>query len=84
VTSPYNDSRDSNNPGFGGEKPASDIADAHLGSFRDAFRPPSDQLSEQDYRTTESGGSPGAPFDNAAPQRADYTYPSVHREPKSV
>jgi hypothetical protein len=80
MSSPYSAGRDSNNPpGNAFDAPTSDVADEHLSSFRDSFRPPSDRLSEQDYRQPESGG--GAGFEDVTVQREPeqnpqrFTYP---------
>jgi hypothetical protein len=87
VGSPWNDGRDSNNPGFGQEAQP-DIADEHLSSFRDSFRPPNDRLSEQDYRPAEDGGTgSNAGVEDVTPDRnprewpQGLSYPSSIREP---
>lgn len=80
MSSPFDASRDSLGGSFDmGTQP--DLADSDVGAFRDAFKPPTDQLSEEDYRGSEHGGS-GAGFEPVTPQHepaqapGDFGYPT--------
>jgi hypothetical protein len=84
VASPWNDGRDSNNRAGDGFADEPDVTDEHLAAFDASFRPPTEALSEQDYRTPQHGG-PG--FSDVVPQHQPrqwpqgLTYPDMLREP---
>lgn len=84
MTSPYRDARDSNNRAGDGFADEADVADEHLAAFAASTRPPTDQLSEQDYRTPEHGGPSFAPV-TVTHERPQWpqglTYPDMLREP---
>jgi hypothetical protein len=81
--SPFNPGRDSNAAAGMGFGDGSDVADEHLNAFQSSFHPPSDQLSEQDYRDGDNNAG-GAPTDRVSvphdrtfagtPQK--FTYPT--------
>lgn len=55
--SPFDTGRDSNAASGNAFDQYAEVPDSHLGAFQAAFQPVTDQLSEQDYRTPEHGGS---------------------------
>jgi hypothetical protein len=79
---PYSAGRDSSAARGNAFDQEADVSDSHFGSFNTAFRPPTDRLAEEDYRSSEHGGSaPNASFEpvvphssvSQSPQR--FTYP---------
>lgn len=75
MSSPYEDGRDSNAATSNRFDAAPEVADAHRGAFAASFAPPSDNLAEQDYRSTGDGVVPN-PTDNAVPHGVHATPPS--------
>ncbi len=79
--SPFDASRDSNAASGTAFDQYAEVPESHLGAFQAAFTPPADQLSEQDYRSTEHGGS-GAGFEDVTPhveapeQPGEFGYPT--------
>lgn len=73
MSSPFDSGRDSNAASGNAFDAEADVSDSHLGAFQQSFRPPSDQLSEQDYRDTEHGGSG---FETVTPQHEPQQAPS--------
>lgn len=57
----YMPGRDSNGAGEGAFAFNPDVADSHQAAFAESFAPPTDQLSEQDYRPAEMGGTSQIP-----------------------
>lgn len=66
MNSPFDVGRDSNAAASNAFDETDTVSDSHLGAFQSAFQPVTDQLSEQDYRASEHGGS-GAGFEDVTP-----------------
>jgi hypothetical protein len=80
--SPYSGGRDGNVGSGNAFDQEPDVSDSHGGAFRASFQPPTDRLSEEDYRPGEQGGSaPNPRFESVTPDRPSaqspqrFTYP---------
>lgn len=79
--SPFDVGRDSNAASSNQFSDTSTVSDSHVGSFQDAFSPPSDNLAERDYRETGTGVVPNptespTPHGVPAEKPGEFGYPT--------
>jgi hypothetical protein len=82
--SPFDAGRDDNvGSGNAFDQGDPDIVDSHADVFRASFAPPADELSEEDYRSTEHGGSVPDPTESPVPHQeppekpGEFGYPTA-------